>query len=216
MTRLSAVARSLGAACALASLAACDSSAPVASTPGSMAVVSGAESGLFRGAELSRPMPMPDVTLKATDGHPFNLITDTTGPVTLLFFGYTHCPDVCPLVMSDLALAYAELPPAVRAATQVLFVTTDPARDTDEVLRGYLDRYNPSFVGLTGSLTRIGRAAADLGVAMTGKKALPSGGYDVGHGAQVIGFAHDSAPVIWTPGTPVRDMVADIGRLAGS
>jgi protein SCO1/2 len=118
--------------------------------------------------------------------------------------------------MSDLTLAYAELPASVRGQTQVLFVTTDPARDSAGVLRSYLDRYNPAFVGLTGALPRIAAAATHLGVAITGRKQLPSGGYDVGHGAQVIGFAHESAPVVWTPGTSVADMVADIETLAGS
>jgi protein SCO1/2 len=217
MARSTSVLGAVGAAAAVAALAACDSSAPVSSTPGSMAVVEGgADSGMFHGVELPRPLHIPDVTLTATDGEPFNLVADATSPVTLVFFGYTNCPDVCPLVMSDLTLAYAELPAAVQARTQVLFITTDPARDTAEVLRRYLARYNPSFVGLTGGVDRIIRAARDLGVAMTGRKALPDGGYDVGHGAQVIGFARQSAPVIWTPGTPVRDMAADIMTLAGS
>lgn len=175
----------------------------------------GMGSSVFRGAQPAAPMAMPDVTLQTVDGKPFNLVTDTTHPVTLVFFGYTNCPDVCPLVMSDLTLAYAELPADVREQTQVLFVTTDPTRDTSSVLRTYLDRYNPAFLGLTGRLRAITAAATDLGVPITGKKTLPNGGYDVGHGAQVIGFAHETAPVIWTPGTPVAAMVADIETLAG-
>jgi protein SCO1/2 len=216
MTALWTFGRALAAACAVASVVGCDgTSSPVASTadePG------GAMSGAvdtYRGADLPRPLPMPDVTLETTDGEPFNLVTDTTRPVTLVFFGYTNCPDVCPLVMSDLTLAVADLPADVRAQTQVLYVTTDPARDTGDVLRAYLDRYDHSFVGLTGSLDRIASAANDLGVAISGKKTLPGGGYEVGHSAQVVGFAHESAPVIWTPGTPVDDMVDDITTLAG-
>jgi protein SCO1/2 len=203
------VLRAIGAVCAIAALVGCDSSAPIVSQAG----VAG--DGEFRGAEPAAPLAMPDITLRTTNGKPFNLVTDTTRPVTLVFFGYTNCPDVCPLVMSDLTLAYAELPSEVRDGTEVLFVTTDPARDTGDVLRRYLDRYNPAFVGLTGRLGAITTAAGDLGVPIAGTKKLPSGGYDVGHGAQVIGFAHETAPVIWTPGTPVPAMVDDIKALAG-
>jgi protein SCO1/2 len=202
----------IAALATLASLAGCDVSAPAMSSADT-ATDSGGE---FRGIEPAAAMPMPDVTLRTVDGKPFNLVTSTNHPVTLVFFGYTNCPDVCPLVMSDLTLAYAELPADVREQTQVLFVTTDPARDTGPVLTSYLDRYDPAFVGLTGRVGQITAAATELGVAVTGKKTLPSGGYDVGHGAQVIGFAHENAPVIWTPGTPVAAMVDDIETLAGA
>jgi protein SCO1/2 len=216
MTGISAALRLIGGVCAVATLIGCDTSAPMTSDPDGGDMTGPAMRAPFRGAEPAAPLAMPNVTLQTTDGKPFNLVTDTTHPVTLVFFGYTNCPDVCPLVMSDLTLAYAELPSDVRDQTQVLFVTTDPVRDTGSVLRSYLDRYNPAFVGLTGRLRRITAAAADMGVAITGRKALPNGGYDVGHGAQVIGFAHETAPVIWTPGTPIADIVADIETLAGS
>jgi protein SCO1 len=211
MTVTWALTRAIGAVCAIATLIGCDTSAPVSSSEDT-----GAADGVFRGTELATPMAMPDVTLQTTDGKPFNLVTDTRYPVTLFFFGYTNCPEICGLVMSDLTLAYAELPLDVRQRTQVIYVTTDPARDTGPVLREYLDHYDSAFVGLTGQLSRIVGAAKQLGVAVTGKKMLPSGGYEVGHGAQVIGFARDSAPVIWTPGTHVPDMVADIETLAGA
>jgi protein SCO1 len=168
----------------------------------------------YHGAEPRPPYRMPDVTLTDTDGKPFNLVTDTTRRVTLVFFGYTYCPDVCPLVMSDLTAALLRLPAAVRARTQMLFITTDPARDTPSALRSYLDRYNPRFVGLTGSLSDIRTAGRALGVPIEGKHRLPSGGYDVAHGTSVIGFRGDTAPVVWTQGTPVTDLAADITRLA--
>ncbi len=181
------------------------------------ALISGVhEDTRYFGAEPAAPYQMPDVTLESTNGKPFNLITDTSYPVTLVFFGYTNCPDVCPLVMSDLTSAVLHLPDGVRAHTQVLFITTDPARDTPEVLRTYLDRYNTDFVGLTGNLHDIVLAGDSLGVAIEGRNKLPSGGYDVGHGAQVIGFDHDQAPVIWTAGTPVDELVKDVSKLAGS
>jgi protein SCO1/2 len=168
----------------------------------------------FKGAEPPTAYRMPDITLTSTDGQPFNLVSGTTTKVTLVFFGYTNCPDVCPLVMSDLTYTYLHLPSAVRDQTQVVFVTTDPARDTESVLRSYLDRYDSQFIGLTGRLTDIVTAAGDMGVPIEGRRTLPSGGYDVGHGAQVVGFDGNSAPVIWTAGTSTSDMISDITKLA--
>lgn len=178
-------------------------------------MVSDEPTGRFLGAELAAPYVMPDVTLRDTDGEPFNLVTDTTSPITLVFFGYTHCPSVCPLVMADLTLALTRLPSEVRDQTQLLFVTTDPERDSEGVLRDYLDRFDPGYTGLTGDLADIARAADALGVAIEGRKRLPSGGYEVSHGSQVIGFAHDQAPVVWTEGTSVDVIVDDIVALAG-
>jgi len=211
--RLGVTALSLAAA---ALLTACSGAEPpVPDNPGGVLISAPPQDSPYHGVELPQPYRMPDITLTADNGQPFNLVSDTAYPVTLVFYGYSNCPDVCPLVLSELAAAYLQLPGSVRARTQVLFVTTDPARDTEDVLRDYLARYNPSFLGLTGGLASIKRAAGDMGVPIQGIKRLPSGGYDVGHGAQVIGFRGNRAPVIWTAGTPVPDMVADIEVLAG-
>ncbi len=191
-----------------------DNASTMAETPGS-AFASDDAGGTYLGAEPVAPYAMPDVTLTATNGEPFNLIVDTGYPNTLVFYGYTHCTEVCPLVMSDLTAAYLRLPDDVRDETQVLFITTDPARDTVPVLAEYLDHYDPDFVGLTGDLGQITTAAKAMGVAIEGMKRLPSGGYNVGHGAQVIGFHDNQAPVIWTEGTPPDVMASDIAELAG-
>jgi protein SCO1/2 len=205
----------------VASAAGCGGSQPASTRSDNPAgvVISGVHQNTrFFGAEPPRPYRMPGVTLTATNGAPFNLVRDTVYPVTLVFFGYTNCPDVCPLVMSDLTSTYLHLPAALRSQTQVLFITTDPARDDLATLRRYLDRYDSDFVGLTGKLKDIVAAGTAMGVAIEGKRRLPNGGYDVGHGAQVVGFAGHSAPVIWTGSTigNVGDMVSDISRLAGS
>jgi len=203
-----------------ASAAACgsrsDPEQPEPDNPAGVVISDLTQDDTFKGAEPGTPYDMPDLTLTATNGRDFNLVTDTAYPVTIVFFGYTHCPDVCLLVMSDLTQAMLQLPEEVRDQTQVVFITTDPARDTPGVLRSYLDGYNGDFVGLTGELDSIVTAAAGMDVAIEGKQTLPSGGYDIGHGAQVIGFRGDSAPVIWTQGTPVVDLVSDITALAAS
>jgi protein SCO1/2 len=116
--------------------------------------------------------------------------------------------------MSDLTAAMNQLADDVRERTQMVFITTDPARDDTSVLREYLDRFDPDYVGLTGELDDITTAAKAMGVPIQGMRKLPSGGYEVGHGAQVVGFRGDTAPVIWTKGTPVDDLAADITALA--
>jgi protein SCO1 len=169
--------------------------------------------GFAGGSSLPEPYSMPEVSLIDTSGRPYNLSTTPSKPVTLLFFGYTNCPDVCIAVLSDVSLALQRLAPADRDQIQLVFVTTDPARDQERQIRRYLDRFNPSFVGLTGPMSTIKRAASEVGVDIEGKKKLPSGGYEVGHSAQVIGFSRDSGVVIWTPGTPVAALKHDFALL---
>jgi protein SCO1 len=169
--------------------------------------------GYTGGSSLPKPYAMPEISLTDTSGRPYNLATTPSKPVTLLFFGYTHCPDICIAVLSDVALAMQRLSAADRDQIQFIFVTTDPARDKEKQIRRYLDRFNPSFVGLTGPLSAIKRAATQVGVDIEGVKKLRSGGYEVGHSAQVIGFSRNSGVVIWTPGTPIAGLKHDFALL---
>ena len=170
-------------------------------------------SGL-RGAVLERPYALPAKLLTDTSGNQFNLVTSTKKPVTLVFFGYTNCPDVCSTVMADVASALTKLDKTVQDQVQMLFITTDPARDTGPVIRKYLDRFDPSFVGLTGSLDSIKDIAKAVGVPVEGMKKLPSGGYEVGHGAQVLGFgSNDQAKVLWLENAAIGDLAHDFGKL---
>jgi protein SCO1 len=169
--------------------------------------------GYSGGSSLPKPYSMPEVSLTDTSGRPYNLSTTPSKPVTLLFFGYTNCPDVCIAVLSDVSLALQRMAPGDRDHIQLIFITTDPARDKERQIRDYLDRFNPSFVGLTGPMSTIKSAATEVGVDIEGKKKLPSGGYEVGHSAQVIGFSRNSGVVIWTPGTPVAALKHDFALL---
>lgn len=170
----------------------------------------------WAGARLDDPYEMPAVTLTDTEGRAFDLAEDTDAPVTLVFFGYTSCPDVCSTVLADAASALRRAAPEVREDTELVFITTDPARDTPEVVADYLARFDPAFVGLTGELPVIEQAAESLGVALEGTTQLPGGGYDVSHGTQLIGFGPDGlGHVVWTPGTTVGGLREDVTRLAG-
>lgn len=93
----------------------------------------------------------PAFTLTATDGQPFDFRGRTAGRLTFLEFGYTHCPDVCPVHMANLAAALAKLPPSDRMRVDVVFVSIDPDRDSLPVLRKWLDAFDPTFISLTGS-----------------------------------------------------------------
>jgi protein SCO1 len=203
--------------CLLALVAGCGGAGEQAAvtSPGGAVSQQTADDDGFRGVGLTQPYQMPDLTLSDTAGRPFNLKSDTDARVTLVFFGYTNCPDVCSLVMADMASALTRLSPQLAGDVQLLFVTTDPARDTPEVVGEYVDRFHPAFEGLTGPLPRIKATAEPLGVAIQGTNRLPSGGYEVGHGSQIIGFTDDDkARVVWTEGTPVDDLVTDIHALA--
>lgn len=172
----------------------------------------------MNGAVLTEPPAVPDITLTATDGEPYSLTEDTTKPLTLVFFGYTHCPDICQAVMADISSAMVRLDDAQRKQVDMLFITSDPARDDPATLRAYLDRFDPTFEGLTGDLDTIVEAGNALGVAIEKGAKLPSGGYEVTHGTQVIGIdAQDRAPILWTQPTPAGDLAEDIaGLLAGN
>jgi protein SCO1/2 len=168
----------------------------------------------FTGAVLHRPYHAPDTRLSDTEGHPYSLATSTDHRLTLVFFGYTHCPDECPTTMATLASAMLQLDAADRANVQVVFVTTDPARDTGPVIRHWLDRFDPSFVGVTGPLARVVRAAEAMGVTVEKGRRLPSGGYDVTHGTQVLALdGNNTVPVVWTLGATAPELAHDIHQL---
>ena len=168
----------------------------------------------LHGAVLPRPYDAADVALKDTGGAPYDLSTDPRAPLTLVFFGYTHCPDICQVVMADIASALVRLDEGQRAKVRMVFVTTDPARDTGPVLRSYLDRFDPDFEGLTGPLPSVVRAGKAFDVLIQKGKQLPSGGYDVGHGTQVVGLLPDgTAPYVWTEGTSPGDLASDLASI---
>lgn len=169
------------------------------------------------GTVLDPPFEVASTPLTDTDGEEFSLTADTDARLTLVFFGYTHCPDICPLVMSHLASALTRLDDAQRDEVQVVFVTTDPARDTEDVLRSYLDRLDPTFVGLTGDLDDIVAVGRSVAIGVSDGERLPSGGYDLNtHSTQVVGIdSDDEAPIFWGQDTSSAQFAADITTLLG-
>jgi protein SCO1/2 len=168
----------------------------------------------YFGAAIDPAYAKPAVTLTDTAGQPYDLSKDMTDQVTLVFFGYTSCPDVCSTVLADATAAIRRLPAEVAYETGLVFITTDPARDSPEVIRAYLDQFDRDYVGLHAGTDVIQQAADAFAVAYEPPVPEP-GGYEVEHGTQLIGFGPAGAPgIIWTAGTAVGDLRADIARLA--
>ena len=176
---------------------------------------SGLAAGGYRGAELRRPLPKPDFTLTATDGSRFPFREGTEGYLTLLYFGYTHCPDVCPVHMANLAAVMKQLPYDVTSRIRVVFVTTDPARDTPERLRAWLGAFDPSFIGLTGTPQAIDSAQQAAGVLPAQRDTTTNDtNYNVGHAAQVIAYTRDNLGRVMYPfGTRQADWAHDLPLL---
>ena len=105
----------------------------------------------WAGTLLGQPLDKPEFTLTDTSGNPYDFRQQTRGYVTLLYFGYTSCPDVCPLHMANLAAVLQEVSGEVNSKIKVVFVTTDPNRDTPQVIRKWLDNFDVTFIGLTGT-----------------------------------------------------------------
>lgn len=174
----------------------------------------------YKGLELTQAMGKPDFTLTDLDGKPFHFRQQTDGYLTLLFFGYTNCPDVCPLHMANIGAVLQQQPPEIANRVKVVFVTTDPERDSIPVLKAWLGRFSPQIIGLTGTHAEVVAAqqAANLLPAAkdtTKEGRLANGGYSVGHAAQVLAYtADDSLRVLYPFGIRQEDWAYDIPRLA--
>jgi cytochrome oxidase Cu insertion factor (SCO1/SenC/PrrC family)/copper(I)-binding protein len=167
------------------------------------------------GVELQEAIPKHDFTLTATDGQRFRFREQTAGRVTFLFFGYTHCPDVCPVQMAGLASALRELDPEDQRRVAVVFVTTDPGRDTPARLRTWLDAFSRDFIGLTGSQTEIDSVQRLYDLAPAVREApRADSSYLVGHAAQLIAFGvDDTARTVYPFGQRQSEWGPELRRL---
>lgn len=167
----------------------------------------------WHGTPVTTGYPLPDQQFTDTSGDPVVPVEAAGDAVTLVFFGYTHCPDICNVVLANVASALRGSTPKVRAATRLLFVTTDPARDTPEVVREYLDRFDPSYDGLVAPVETVEQAAQALHVSYE-RPDGSTGGYAVQHGTYTTAFVDGRARLVWSADTSVADLRADLARLA--
>jgi cytochrome oxidase Cu insertion factor (SCO1/SenC/PrrC family)/copper(I)-binding protein len=175
-----------------------------------------ARAASFRGVAVGTPLAKPSFTLTDFNGQPFDFVDRTRDKVALLFFGYTHCPDVCPLHMANIAAVLRQMPATDRARVTTIFVTTDPERDTPERLRTWLANFDPSFVGLTGTPEEIMAVQELFALRPAYREYLnaDSANYLVGHAAQVFAFARDGyAYTIYPFGIRQEDWANDLPRL---
>jgi protein SCO1/2 len=169
------------------------------------------DDGGYNGILLDKPYAVPGLKLTDTEGKPFDLAAQPKR--TLVFFGYTNCPDICQVVMSTIAAAKAKLSSAEQQQVEVAFVTTDPARDTRSAMRTYLDRFDPDFVGVTGSLDQIDALARPMDIFVKHGQKLPSGGYEVDHSTVVVSVRQGAGDLVWTGATSPSDMAEDLQKI---
>lgn len=169
----------------------------------------------LEGVTAARPTPpleKPDFTFTDTRGEPYDFRARTEDRLALLFFGYTYCPDVCPLHMSRIAAALDSVPAELKQRIEVVFVSVDPKRDTPERLAEWLGRFDPSFVGLRAPQEEVDALMGRLDFPPT---MFPDGtegsDYGVGHPGMVWGFTPDGAGrLLWFAGVTAEDYRNDL------
>jgi protein SCO1/2 len=168
----------------------------------------------YRGVVIDPPGTKPDFVLTTTTGRPFAFRRETDGFVTLLFFGYTNCPDVCPIHLANISAVLHKLRPSLSGRVRVVFVTVDPARDSRTRLGRWLAQFDPSFIGLTGDTSAIDAAERAARVPPTLRERLPNGSTAVGHYATVIAYTRDNRERVRYPfGTRQEDWAHDLPLL---
>ena len=164
---------------------------------------------------LDQPFEKPDLVLTDTQGKKYDFRKETAGKPTLVYFGYTHCPDICPLTMNNIAVAKKQLPKAEQDELRVVFVTTDPARDTPAELGKWLKGIDPEFVGLTGDFSTIQASARTLGISIDPTHKDKNGKLVSVHGTQVVAFSPktDAGYVLYGEDATVDDYIKDLPKL---
>jgi protein SCO1/2 len=192
-----------------ATAAAATQAAPPASTASAGAAAPAAITTVISPAGLESPRPAPPLDgLIDADGSPFSL-TDYRGTPTLVFFGYTHCPDVCPATIGEIFGVFQARPEA-----QAVFVSVDPERDSPEFLAKWTEYMPENFNAVTGTPGAIRRAADGYGVKYARVETTSTAGYTMSHTANVYLIDGDGQLRRTYPfGTPAAQMAADIATL---
>jgi len=168
----------------------------------------------FRARTFHPTPPAPEIQLTASNGTEFRL-SQLRGQIVALTFGYTACPDVCPVILAKLAQARAELGSA-SSRVRVVFVTVDPVHDTPDRLRAHMAAFDATFVGVTGTPEELGRAQRAYGLGA--QRSRPPDGPDafpVNHAAPVYVIDQEGRlRLLFTGATPAGDMAHDLRLLS--
>lgn len=166
----------------------------------------------LQGVVIENPLPKGDFVLTDTEGQAFDFARETEGKLTLLYFGYVNCPDICPVHLAQIAEVFSQHPEVARES-EVVFVSVDPTRDTPNVIRDFLDNFDSDFVGLTGSPEELVTAQEAVGVPparITGD----GEDYVVDHAGWVIAYAPDGLNhTIYPFGTRQTEWTNDLRAL---
>jgi protein SCO1/2 len=169
----------------------------------------------FNGVDITGSDLGPDFRLTDHNGRERTL-ADFRGKVVAMFFGYTHCPDVCPTTLSDFASALKALGPDA-GRVQVLFVTVDPKRDTPELLRNYVPAFNPTFLGLHGDAAATAKVTKDFKIYAAERPGRTPDSYTMDHSAQTLVFdARGKLRLMLPYGTPGDKIASDLRILLNS
>ncbi|WGL15304.1 SCO family protein [Microbulbifer bruguierae] len=147
-------------------------------------VISDTELQINGAIKLERPRILDEFELLADSGEVFTT-SQFEGRWTLVFFGFTHCPDVCPGTLATLNNFYKTLDEVTRVDTDIVLVSVDPQRDKPKQLGDYVRYFNPNFYGVTGEFLSLKRFATQLNVPFN-KVPLENGDYTIDHGSQVV------------------------------
>lgn len=167
----------------------------------------------YKGAVVDPPQPLPDFELMSAGGQPFHL-SDVAGDISLIYFGYTNCPDVCPLTMWEIKNALANLETG-RERVHVIFISADPERDTPQVLGKYMAVFGPEFVGLSDDFEKVQAVMQPYG-AFAQKEAVEDSalGYVVNHSASLYLVSPQRQLLLQYPfGFEAEDLRSDLAHL---
>lgn len=175
--------------------------------------LNGCGSYKLRGGTIQPPNDAPDFSLTDHNGQPFRL-SQQRGKVTLLFFGFTSCPDVCPTALADMRNVRRELGTDAEQV-QVVLISLDPERDTPERLKQYLAKFDPSFLGLRPTPAQLAPLLKDYGVSAI-RRDLPGSAlkYTIDHSA--FTYVIDKAGhwrVLFSHAMSTEDMASDLRYL---
>lgn len=167
---------------------------------------------------IGKPNPVniqkPQETLKDTEGNPFNIRGATDDYVTLVYLGYTFCPDICPTEMAELSAAISQLDKETMDRIRILFISVDPARDTPEKVRNWLDDFSPAIIGLIPASVQVRVLSEAMGMAPPEINYVSGSYYTVSHAAYIVAFPADGAgSYIYPIGTPPSTWVHDLKLL---
>lgn len=165
----------------------------------------------LHGAVIDPPKPMPNFTLSSSKGSVS--LSDMHGKVTVLFFGFTNCMDVCPATLAKLSEALNQLGDKA-GQVQVVFISVDYKRDTPEIVSAYAAKFRPDFIGLTGSQAEIDQVTKDYSIYYQLGEPDANGNYEVEHTATLLALDKRGQLIMtWSPDQQPDEIASDLSVL---